>query len=189
MSIFEFISVAVSIVLGLSLAQMLVRVSQFAGNPTGIRFYLPHTFWMINLTLLHFLMWWSFWDYRNVEWNYGRFITIALEPLVLFLVTSIVVPSLSASESVDLREHFHRVRHWFFGSFLILEGLFMLDGPLVFFSEPLWTDYRLAQLTVIAAFALGIAVRRDWAQHLSVWIVMANMLWASSVRFMPGAFD
>lgn len=189
MSIFEFISVMVSIVLGLSLAQMLAGVSQFARNSRRIDAYLPHTLWLLNLLLLHFLTWWSFWDYREVEWNYARFLVIMLEPLTIFLTTSIAIPRRFDADVIDLQDYFHVVRKWFFTSFLVMEFLFILDGPLVFGNEPIWFVYRIPQLVVVAAFALGLTNRRNWAQYASVLTVNALMLWSSAVRFMPAAFE
>ena len=189
MTIFEFISVMVSIVLGLSLAHMLAGVSQFARNSKRIDAYLPHSLWLVNLLLLHFLTWWSFWDYRETEWNYARFLIIMLEPLLLFLTTSIAIPRKYDADRIDLRDYFHDVRKWFFISFLVLEAMYILDGPLVFNSEPVWFVYRIPQLIVVAAFVLGLVSRHDRAQLVSALMLNALMLWSSAIRFMPAAFE
>ena len=189
MTLFEYISVMVSIVLGLSLAQLLNGVSQVARNSGRISAYLPHTLWLINLTLLHFLMWWSFWDFRSVEWNYARFIVIVTEPLLIFLTTAILMPRNFAGKNVDLREYFLSIRHWFFLTFLLLLCLFILDGPVVFHSEPVWMTYRLSQMMVAASIVLSLFVQRHWAQLLCASIVLANLIWSSTVRFLPAAFE
>ena len=189
MSIFEFISVMVSIVLGLSFAQLLLTVSRFARNSSRVKAYLPHTIWLANLVLWHFLMWWSFWDYRNVEWNYGRFLVITLEPLLLFLTTSIAAPKKFDTELIDNQENFFEVRHWFFLSFIALQVLSMVDGQLVFGSEPLWVVYRIPQLVVLTVMVLGFLMPRHWAQQLSAWTVFLALLLASYFRFLPAAFE
>jgi hypothetical protein len=189
MTIFEFISVMVSIVLGLSFAQLLLTTSQFARNSTRVKFYLPHTMWLVNLVLWHFLLWWSFWDYRNVDWNYARFLVITLEPLVLFLTTSIATPRRFEAAIVDNKEYFFEIRKWFFLSFLVLQTLSIVDGPLVFGSEPWWIAYRIPQVLVAAVFLLGLFVPKGWAQHVSAWIVFLILLSASYFRFLPAAFE
>ena len=70
-----------------------------------------------------------------------------------------------------------------------MEVLFIIDGPLVFQSEPIWFVYRIPQLVVIGAFVLGMLGRHDWAQYISAWTVNLLMLWSSAIRFMPAAFE
>ena len=178
MSLFEFLSVMVSIVLGFSLASMLTGVSRLVRYPDGVRFYLPFGIWLLNL-LLHFLLWWSFWDIRDVEWNYARFLLTILQPLSIFLVTTILIPVETGSGKACLRDRFQQGRRWFFAVFLFAEMLFIIDGPLVFNSEPAWMIYRLPQLMIIVAFVVGLVVRHDWAQHVAAWTVLAIMLWSS----------
>lgn len=185
MSLFEFISVMVSIVLGLSLATMLTGVSRLVRCPGGVRFYLPFGVWLLNLLLLHFLLWWSFWDIRNVDWNYAKFLLAILQPLAVFLITTILIPVETGSGSVCLRDRFQEGRRWFFAVFLVAETLFILDGPLVFGTEPIWIVYRIPQLLIIIAFVAGLLVQRDWVQHGSAWTVFVIMLWSSGARFFP----
>ena len=185
MSLFEFIMVMVSIVLGFSLASMLTGLARLVRYPAGLRFYLPFGIWLVNLLLLHFLLWWSFWDIRSVDWNYARFLVAILQPLSIFLITTILIPLQGGTEPVSLRDRFHEGRRWFFAVFLFAEMLFILDGPLAFGNERLWMIYRVPQLIIVAVFAIGLLVRRDWVQHGAAWIVFAIMLWSSAARFVP----
>ena len=187
MTIFEFVTVAVSIVLGVSLAQMLTGIAEFAHKSKRVRFYGPHTVWLINLVLLHFLMWWSFWGYRDADWNYARFLTLATEPLLILLVSSLLVMADKDQDVIDLKRHFGEIRIWFFSSFLVLEAMFILDGPAVFLNEPLWVGYRVPQLLTLAAFLVGLLSRRDAWQLVAAWSVLGIMLWSSVMRFLPAA--
>jgi len=189
MTIFEFISVMVSIILGLSVTQLLLAVSQFARNSSRVKPYLPHTLLLVALALWHFLLWWSFWDYRNVEWNYARFIVIMLEPLALFLTTSIAIPRNFDDDQVDMRAYFYEIRYWFFLSFVFLQCLSILDGPVIFRSESLWIGFRIPQLIFLSALILGLIVPKHWAQQLSAWVVLLLLISASYFRFLPAAFS
>ena len=185
MSLFEFIMVMVSIVLGFSLASMLTGLARLVRHPGGVKLYLPFCIWLVNLLLLHFLLWWSFWDVRGVDWNYARFLMAILQPLAIFLITTILIPADNGSGLLSLRNRFYEGRRWFFAVFLFAEALFILDGPLAFGSEPLWIVYRIPQLIIIAIFAMAFLVRRDWAQQAAAWVVFAIMLWSSAARFFP----
>ena len=167
---------------------MLTGVSRLIRNPDGVRFYLPFGIWLINLLLLHFLLWWSFWDIRDIEWNYAKFLLTILQPLAIFLITTILIPTEAGGGTTCLRDRFFEGRRWFFSVFLVAETLFIVDGPFLFGSEPIWIVYRIPQLLIIVSFMFGLLVRRDWAQHLSAWTVLAIMLWSSGARFLPAGF-
>lgn len=134
-------------------------------------------------------MWWSFWDYRDVEWNYARFLVIVMEPLLIFLTTSISIPRDFDRDVIDLSDYFHEIRRWFFLSLIILNCFLVLDGPIVFHSESMWISYRLMQTFVMAALLLGLLDRRSWAQYLSSWAVLSMLIWSSAARFLPAAFE
>ena len=189
MTMFEFISVMVSIILGLSITQLLTGVSRLARNSGQVDAYLPHTLWLVNFALLHFLMWWSLWDFRDASWNYARFMVIVSEPLLMFLTTSFLIPGRFDNGKIHLREYFHGARKWFFLSFFLLQVCFILDGPVVFQSEPIWSTYRLSQLVVASVTVLGYFSRREWAQQLSAWTVFVLLIWSSGARFLPAAFE
>ena len=107
MSLFEFIMVMVSIVLGFSLASMLTGLARLVRHPGGVKLYLPFCIWLVNLLLLHFLLWWSFWDVRGVDWNYARFLMAILQPLAIFLITTILIPADNGSGLLSLHNRFH----------------------------------------------------------------------------------
>ena len=160
-------------------------ITPLARKSTQVRFYLPHTIWLVNLVLLHFLVWWSFWGYRDIDWNYARFLALAMEPLLILVISSMLVMADKDQDVIDLKEHFGEIRVWFFSLFVVLELLFILDGPLAFWNEPLWMTYRVPQLCAVAAMFIGLFGRRDWMQLTAALGVLAIMLWSSIMRFLP----
>jgi hypothetical protein len=133
-TLFEFLTVALSIVLALSAGQLLTNVREVF-DPT--RRYWVHSVWVIHLLFQHVLVWWSFWAYRDVEsWNLATFGVALLPPGVLFVCTSTLVPSYSSTVE-SWESHFFEVRRWFFGArsaFVISAGFrtwLLLDRPVL----------------------------------------------------------
>ena len=111
MTLFEYISVAFSIVLALGAASLLRALPSVFAH--GRRYWI-HATWVVALLFLHALAWWSLWSYSRVEsWTLLTFLLVLLQPALLYLNASVLVGDApEASES--WRERFYRIRHWFF---------------------------------------------------------------------------
>ena len=82
MTHFEFLSVAVSIVLALSAGQLVGNIREVF-DPT--RRYWVHALWVVALLLLHILNWWVLWGLRDVQaWNLAMFASVLIAPGLLF---------------------------------------------------------------------------------------------------------
>jgi hypothetical protein len=188
MTLFEFVSVMFSIILGLSLSQILVGLARLVRDPNEVRTFGPQVIWTVTLVLMHFLLWWSIWDFRDVAWNYPRFVVASFEPLLLFFMGALLLPSAAGSAVIDLKSHFQRVRPWLMSLYAALMIVFLLDGPLIFQSESLWSGYRIPQLLALVAVLLGLKTkdaRHHWVISL---VVLGVILSGSAFRFLPAAF-
>ena len=117
MTLFEFLSVAVSIVMALSVGQLLTNLRDVY-DPN--RRYWVHALWVLHLLLTHVVVWWSLWAYRDVPtWNLASFGLFLLPPGLLFVCTSALLPN-SSSSVTSWEEHFFNVRHWFFAARILL---------------------------------------------------------------------
>jgi hypothetical protein len=132
-TLFEFLSVAISIVLALSAGQLL---SSFREVFDPSRRFWVHAIWVLHLLLLHVLTWWSLWAFRDVPWTLPTFGVILLPPVILFVCSSALVPSDTSIVS-SWESHFFQVRRWFFAVrslFIVAAGFrswFLLDRPLL----------------------------------------------------------
>ena len=188
MTLFEFVSVMFSIILGLSLSQTLAGVARLVRDPNEVRRFGPQTVWTTTLVLMHFLLWWSIWDFRDVSWNFPRFVVASSEPLFLFFMTALLLPSARGLEPVDLRSHFFRVRRWLMGLYAGLMVIFLLDGPLVFQSEGLWSGYRIPQLVALFAVLIGLKTENSRHHWVISLVVLGVILSGTAFRFFPAAF-
>jgi len=83
----------VSITLGLSLARLLDGAARLAVDSARVVLFRPHTLWVVIVLLLHATYWWSIWDYRDIEWNFARFLAVNSTPLLLFFISAFVPTS------------------------------------------------------------------------------------------------
>ncbi len=111
MTHFEFISVAVSMVVALSAARLLAALPHVLAP--GRRYWI-HALWSLALLFTHMDFWWSIWIYREIDpWTFTGFAVFMLTPALLFLaVSSLVSDSPTTIES--WRTHFYARHRVFF---------------------------------------------------------------------------
>ncbi len=122
MNQFEYLSVLVSIIIGLGITHLLTGAGRFVGGPQAPRVYRVHLVWTLNLVLFQAFFWWfTFkWDARPT-WTFGLFLFILGYAVLLYLLTVILYP-VEIEHGFDFRAHFHRRRRLFF-RLLALVGL------------------------------------------------------------------
>lgn len=116
MSTFEYISVLLSIVVGLGLARLLTGVGQALEARRRIRFYWVQGLWVVNLVLLLVSFWWAtlFGHSDRETWFFPNFAVLLVYSIFLFLGSVLIIPS-DLEKSSDLESHYFEVRPWFFG--------------------------------------------------------------------------
>lgn len=183
MSIFEYLMVMVSIMLGLGATQLLRGFSKVAQSPQR---FLPLTMWAVVLFYIHLQMWWALWDLNAVPvWNQFYFYFLVSLPCSLFAATELLVP-LGSSANTDWRAHFFKVRKWFFGVFFVF-SICAAVQTYVFLEVPLTHPYRAIQGLLIVIIATGYFVRKA-RTHIWLGAIFVGVVTVGQVvfRFLPG---
>lgn len=121
MTPFSYLIVLVSIILGLGITRLLTGLGQQIEFRDRVRPYGPATTWAVVLLLVHVQTWWSMFELRaQAEWTFLMFLVVLLQPVTLYLLAALVLPTTSAGEPVDLRARFLAQTRWFFGLFAVL---------------------------------------------------------------------
>jgi H+/Cl- antiporter ClcA len=110
MSLFEFVTVMISMILALTLGQLLSGATFLLRTSGEVRWYAPHTLWVCGMGLGLVNHWWALWDFRDLDWNYATFLYILIAPLMAFLAVGLLTPD---RESNDMQRQFARVRRPF----------------------------------------------------------------------------
>src|SRR5579864_8462010 len=128
MTPFDYLTVLVSIVIGLVIANVLSRLSVVITARERVNFYWPSIAWAIWLFFIAVQHWWAQWSVRHtVQWNFGTFWLQLLVPVDLFLLSSLVLPGREEAERLDLGEWFFRNRAWFYGLLFFLPVLSIFE--------------------------------------------------------------
>lgn len=174
MAEYSHVVVVMSMVLGLSVTQLLKGIAQLYRTRTRVRPYWLHTAWLILLVLFSFLVWWTYWNYRGIEeWNFFRFVMYLSPPIVFYFLTAIAVPDPSDAV-VDLREYFFANRGGFFGTFGVYAVMAGLTAMLVR-GLPLLDPSNLFRLGLVLVTLVGLRSASERV-HRVLFIIAAGAM-------------
>lgn len=115
MDAFNYLSVMVSMVLGLGLTQLFAGIGNMVQVRRRVKPYWLHSVWIVLMIGLHIQMWWSFWMLRVVqEWTYTGFAFVLLGPATLVISSHVLLPEL-VDGTIDVEKHYYDTRRVFFG--------------------------------------------------------------------------
>jgi hypothetical protein len=104
MSAFEYVSILVSIILGLGITQLLSAFTDLLYNYKKVKFYLPHTIWIVFLLFLHIQDWFITYQLKdNAVWYLPELLFILLYPISLFIIAKLILPTNHLEESVSMK--------------------------------------------------------------------------------------
>jgi len=183
MTLFEYISVAFSVVLSLSAAQIFANIRFFL-DPA--RRDWVHALWVVHLLVLHVIVWWSGWALRDASWNLATFSLALSGPALLYVTVNILVPS---DRSGSLREHFLANRTLFFTA----RGLLVIISLAISYmllDTPFLTRARLSAVVLLTICAVGIASANYRVQiALAILGLLLEVFVIGYFRFEPGLWS
>jgi len=124
MNAFDYLTILISIVLGLAIANVLTRLAAVITARERVVFYWPPLAWAIWLFFISVQHWWAQWSVRHTrQWTFGTFWLEVLVPVDLFLLSALVLPHGDATDRLDLGDWYFRNRGWFFAIMFFLPAL------------------------------------------------------------------
>jgi hypothetical protein len=115
MDAFSYLSVLLSVVLGLAIQQILQGYRALALNRRSVRLYWPTMAWSVILLLITAQHWWaSFGLVTHQQWSFAAFSAILVQTALIYMFAGLVLPDIPAGQAVDLRDHYFRERVAFF---------------------------------------------------------------------------
>jgi hypothetical protein len=163
MDAFNYLSVMVSMIVGLGLTQLFAGIGNLVQVRHRVKRYALHTLWIALLIALHIHMWWSLWALRAVsDWNYGGFVYVLFGPAALVIASHIIIPELLAPR-IDNERHYFDTSRLFFGTLAAAAVWAMLLEP-VMGLRPLFTAFRIPQ-AVGVLLLVGCATSKSKRFH------------------------
>lgn len=157
MEAFEYLSVLISIILGLALTQLLTGAGRLIRIRDRVAFFTPVAIWMGVLFIIIVQSWWTMFTLRLYdEWTFDRFLVVLLHPMLVYLLVELITPDVEGGGGVDMKANYFRQAPVFFGAML---GLLLasLARPLVLtWRFTPWLDFAFhavfIALSIIAIF-------------------------------------
>lgn len=184
MTVFEYMSVAISIVVALTIAEGL-RGLRSALQPD--RRYGIHVAWLLVKITTALLFWWALWGYRDVPeyWNLFTYSLALFIPALLFLQVSSLVGD-TPYQVTNWRTHFYSQRKWFFGIQVIAGALASIvwTGFIPASAARLIPALSYAFLTVLAIVGFFSENPRVHGVIVSIAVIF-NILYYGLATFQP----
>lgn len=119
MDAFSYLSVLLSIILGLGVTQILTASGRIIRNRDRVRpDWLP-LLWAAVLLVVYVQAWWAMFGLRGVrQWTFIGFITVLAETATLYLMAVVVLPEQIDEAGTDLAKYYDTHHRWLFGCFL-----------------------------------------------------------------------
>jgi hypothetical protein len=106
MSLFEFLMVLVSIIIGLGIAEILTGVARQVRCRTSTRGYWVHSLLVATIFVALLQQWWEIWGLRVVpEWSFIGLVMMLSGPVGLFLIAHLLFPE--PMRGADIRRYYH----------------------------------------------------------------------------------
>jgi hypothetical protein len=166
MDAFSYLSVLLSIILGLGLTQVLTAAGRLVRHRDRVRFDWLPLLWAALLLVVYVQVWWSMFGLRAYrDWTFLAFLTVLAQTGTLYLMAALVLPESVDEDSLDLRAYYERQQRWFFGFFLAT--LVVSVAKDVVLSGQLPTMLNLGFHIVLAAICISaLLVRRRRYQEV-----------------------
>ena len=129
MSTFEFVTVLLSIVVGLGITRLLGGLGRAIEIRSSLKGFWIQTVWSINVGLWLVIFWWIVvFSYQNHDrWLFVNFVHLLLYATLLYLQAVLIIPR-AMEPGTNLEEHFFKVRPWFFGIGALLSLVELVDS-------------------------------------------------------------
>ena len=176
MDAFGYLSVLLSIIIGLAIAQILQGYRSILLARGRVRLSAPVLTWTFLILLFAAQAWWASFDLHEREhWDFVSFAVILLQMVLLYMLAAVVLPDVAPSDKVDLVEHSNKHRRTFFG--------FLIAMLVVSVAKDVVLNHRLPRpvnllfhLLLIGIAILGILVQSSRVQLLLALAAVAGFL-------------
>jgi hypothetical protein len=159
MDAFSYLSVLLSIILGLAIAQVLQGYRALLLARGRVRLDPTPLIWSGLVLLFAAQAWWaSFGLNARSEWDFLGFTVILVQMALLYMLSALVLPDVPHGEPVDLTGHFERHRKALFAFLIAMLGSSIIKEAVLEhrFASPLNLVFHLGfAVTALAGIIFG----------------------------------
>lgn len=174
MSAFEYVTVLISVILGLGITQILTGIANLFQWNDRVSLYWPYVLWVIFVLVMHIQEWWVTYELKDYHpWRLPIFFFIMLYPVNLFILAKLLLPTATKGKSINLKEfYFKNYRRIFLVTIVsailsVFYNIFILN---------LHVQSQAFQLLLILALSImaGKRLQQEWIHKLlSVALILS----------------
>lgn len=162
MSMFEFLMVLLSIIIGLGIAEILGGIARMIRCRDSIQGYWIHSITVAAIFFALLQQWWEIWGLRVAsEWAFSGLLMMLTGPVGLFLIAHLLFPE--PMQGAKLREYYYGAMRPIWWLAAVTVALATLFRPLIF-DQVLFSASNATSLVFFCGF-IALAVSRRPALH------------------------
>ncbi|MBS0432615.1 MAG: hypothetical protein JSS21_09470 [Proteobacteria bacterium] len=178
MDAFSYLSVLISIILGLAITQILQGFRDLMQARSRLRLYWPSLLWAILLLVICVQEWWAMFGWRNFQsWTFFGFSLMLAQTVGTYLIAALVLPDARGDEPLDLRAYYYANHRWFFVLGVATVALSIVKDAVLSGAITAPSLNFFAELLFIAVFAVG-AITSNERVHKTIAPVAAILFLA-----------
>jgi hypothetical protein len=180
MSPFEYVSVLISIILGLGITLVLSGIAQLISRWNAVTPFWPYLVWVVLVFVLHVHEWWIMYDLRTMErWSLLTFLFLILYPILLFILANLLFPGKWSKKNLHLKNFYFRMYPKFFLCALVLILLAVLSD--VFIAGRLFQEQIIKIFLFVLILTLYFIKPGKAAVHGIVALLFLSMMIISMI--------
>lgn len=180
MTPFEYVSVLISIILGLGITVLLTGLADIIRNWRTTKVYWPYLIWILIVFVLHIQEWWTTYSLRSeMDWTLPHFLFIITYPIVLFILAHLLFPQKWTKQGVDLKRYYFDNFSTYFGAALLLLVISILQNHFLL-HYAITEQYVQFVLAFLFLALLGSNTKRE-SLHATIALVMLSLLFLSFI--------
>ena len=173
MSPFEYVTVLISIILGMGITQIVTGIADIIHQWDKMKLYWPHSLWMLLVFVMHIHEWWYTYDLKKHEsWYLISFLFLILYPIMLFVLARILFPFGAMETETDFKQFYFNNYRKFFLIVMILVLLAILQD--VFLEDYSWKD-QILKIGILSILT-SITIKKVSSELLHKIVVVVLLL-------------
>ena len=177
MDAFSYLSVLISIILGLAVTQVLQGFRGLMLARSRVRMYWPALVWAVLVLVIGTQVWWAMFDTNlrpAASWTFLDFGLVLLQTVPLYLLAGLALPDVDVERGLDLREHYYAHHRWFFSLLVLLIVISIMKVRVLTGQWPRPADTGF-QLVFAMTALIGAWTRREWYHKLQAPVAIIGL--------------
>lgn len=165
MSLFEFLMVMVSIIIGLGISELLTGVARLIRSRSETRAYWVQLVLVAAVFVVLVQQWWEFWQLRELrEWTFAIVLLYLAELVGLYLIAHLLFPE--RVRGADLREYYYGEMRavWWIGIVTVLIAMSFWPAAM---GHPVFVVDNLSSWVGLVSFIV-LAVSKRPLLHMAL---------------------